>query len=111
MKHPFFTKTAKNTEFLRTHILGPDTFNGLTLSQRVRELEAREKKKMRFKLDMADADGVLDAADNCPDLANADQLDSNGNGIGDACDSASNENPPNPLYQGGSNFTSPDDSG
>jgi hypothetical protein len=29
---------------------------------------------------------VLDADDNCPEVANADQLDTNQNGIGDACD-------------------------
>jgi hypothetical protein len=34
-----------------------------------------------------DSDGVLDLADNCPDLANPDQLDTNSNGIGDVCDS------------------------
>jgi len=32
-----------------------------------------------------DADGVLDCNDNCPDVANADQADSNGDGVGDAC--------------------------
>lgn len=35
-----------------------------------------------------DSDGVLDAADNCPDAPNPDQADANGNGIGDACDTA-----------------------
>src|SRR5207245_948573 len=34
----------------------------------------------------ADNDGVPNAVDNCPFVANADQADSNGNGIGDACD-------------------------
>lgn len=34
----------------------------------------------------SDLDGVLDATDNCPFTPNADQMDSNGNGIGDACD-------------------------
>ena len=33
----------------------------------------------------ADADGVLDGLDNCPLASNAGQLDSDGNGIGDAC--------------------------
>ena len=34
----------------------------------------------------SDADGVGDFIDNCPLVANADQLDSNGNGRGDACE-------------------------
>lgn len=34
----------------------------------------------------ADGDGIRDSGDNCPDVANPDQLDLNGNGIGDACD-------------------------
>src|SRR4051794_26841882 len=32
-----------------------------------------------------DDDGVFDASDNCPDAANADQADADGDGIGDAC--------------------------
>lgn len=39
-----------------------------------------------------DNDGVPDATDNCPDAANAAQTDSNGNGVGDAC-----EPPPPPA--------------
>ncbi|MFK7887756.1 MAG: proprotein convertase P-domain-containing protein [Gammaproteobacteria bacterium] len=34
----------------------------------------------------ADGDGVADDADNCTDVANADQRDSNGDGFGNACD-------------------------
>jgi len=33
-----------------------------------------------------DGDGVIANVDNCPLVANADQLDSDGNGIGDACE-------------------------
>jgi hypothetical protein len=34
----------------------------------------------------ADGDGILDASDNCPTTANADQADADGDGEGDACD-------------------------
>lgn len=36
-----------------------------------------------------DLDGFIDSEDNCPDLANDDQDDANGDGEGDACDSNS----------------------
>ncbi|HEX5036258.1 MAG TPA: hypothetical protein VFX30_03785 [bacterium] len=37
-----------------------------------------------------DGDGVDNGSDNCPDVANADQLDTDGDGIGDACDEDAN---------------------
>ncbi|WP_370476086.1 MopE-related protein [Tamlana flava] len=37
----------------------------------------------------SDSDGVLDCEDNCPEVSNPGQEDSNGNGIGDACESLS----------------------
>jgi hypothetical protein len=43
--------------------------------------------KWHFELsDDADADGVPDANDNCPNTYNPDQADTDGDGIGDACD-------------------------
>ena len=33
-----------------------------------------------------DSDGICDSLDNCPDIANADQSDLDGDGIGDMCD-------------------------
>jgi hypothetical protein len=40
-----------------------------------------------------DGDGVADAEDNCPDHANADQVDSDDNGVGDACENDSGVEP------------------
>ena len=34
----------------------------------------------------SDGDGVMDIADNCPNVSNPNQADSNGNGIGDVCE-------------------------
>ena len=36
----------------------------------------------------ADLDTVGDACDNCPDVANTDQTDTNSNGVGDACETS-----------------------
>jgi hypothetical protein len=33
-----------------------------------------------------DGDGIVDVSDNCPSISNADQLDQDGDGVGNACD-------------------------
>lgn len=38
-----------------------------------------------------DLDGIMDGCDNCPSVANPDQTDSNGNGIGNACEPTSDD--------------------
>ena len=37
-----------------------------------------------------DADGIADAADNCPSIANPDQADNDADGVGNACDNTPN---------------------
>ncbi len=44
----------------------------------------------------SDADGVLDTVDNCPSASNPDQLDTDGDDLGDACDSVDNSGDGNP---------------
>ena len=41
----------------------------------------------------ADGDGFCEVLDNCPEVANPDQWDTDGDGVGDACETASNEPP------------------
>lgn len=42
-----------------------------------------------YSLVDTDGDFIYDTDDNCPNVPNANQADANGNGIGDACDTAS----------------------
>ena len=45
----------------------------------------QKESTLHLRLD-SDVDGVVDDSDNCPNAANADQTDTDGDGLGDACD-------------------------
>lgn len=87
------------TNFLSTSPNWLPAFNGMT-NAKVMDLDLRDDNAIyaatygrgifsgQFTLDPngdADGDGVPNAEDNCPNTPNADQADSDGNGIGDAC--------------------------
>lgn len=61
----------------------------------VQSLDGGTKAMVVVVDDDTDGDGVPNAVDNCPNVANADQADSNGNGIGDACERRAQ--PPAPV--------------
>ena len=57
----------------------------------------------------SDGDGIVDAEDNCPIAANEDQLDSNGNDVGDACDLEEEVLPVSPEEGGEEDAPPPDE--
>ncbi len=81
------------------------SFNGMS-NVKVTDLDLRDDNAVyastygrgvfsgEFKLDPSgdeDGDGILNGDDNCVSTANADQADSDGNGIGDACQDTDND--------------------
>jgi hypothetical protein len=62
--------------------------SGVSLRPRGRRHHGPGRRNRRAPGD-SDADGVRDDADNCPQVANPEQDDTDGDGIGDACDALS----------------------
>ncbi|HEY3242758.1 MAG TPA: hypothetical protein VGM03_05340 [Phycisphaerae bacterium] len=59
----------------------------------------------------ADADGIADAYDNCPALANPAQTDTDGDSVGDACDVCPSTPPGMPVQPNGCTFFDSDADG
>jgi glycosidase len=63
-----------------------DLLNNQGASANVRGFTTKIYQVTRFGIPDADRDGVLDSYDRCVGLANADQLDSDGDDVGNPCD-------------------------
>jgi hypothetical protein len=81
-EHPWYDASEWNCEW------NSDNYGGYLLNSTV-YVEVGESVACTitntFKTD-TDKDGIPDEFDNCPDVPNPDQLDSNGDGIGDECE-------------------------
>ena len=63
------------------------------------KLYASQFRELDSSANDTDDDGVENSADNCPDTANADQKDSDGDGEGDACESGPSNTAPEATAQ------------
>jgi len=75
--------TLYNDEVLNTRIVFFGVTNSIYWTSDVEDLF---RKCVDWLLEDGDEDGISDALDNCPSIPNPDQLDTDGDDIGNACD-------------------------
>ena len=91
-----YTLTEDESGATYTCTAPPCTVTGLTNGQTYRftitatnevgDSDPSQSTEVTLPVPDSDSDGVEDDVDNCPDLANADQVDLDQDGAGDACD-------------------------
>lgn len=83
------TLASNASDFIGRRFLCPDrsTFNGLIDEVRLYNRALTNGEIAQACIIDTDGDGIADEVDNCPDAANSDQADFDGDGVGDACDS------------------------
>jgi hypothetical protein len=52
----------------------------------------------------SDQDGIADIVDNCPNTANANQIDADSDGLGDACDNCPNDSNADQVDEDSDNY-------
>jgi len=62
-----------------------EIFNSTLSAEEIRRIFIADSEG-KCKIQDGDSDGIADALDNCPTVSNALQIDSDGNGTGDTCD-------------------------
>ena len=91
--------TTYKSKILQVCDFGQANYNTIKrLSKTEAEIEFRRGKNIPKAKRESDKDGILDIQDNCSLVFNPDQLDSDFDGIGDACDNIDNDTDRDGIY-------------